>query len=68
MSVMFRKEVCMDKSNLWRRFEVSGDIKDYLNYIACTSEESQKRTNKEGEHGGYTDYSNWNGVGRHAGW
>lgn len=27
-------------SNLWERFEKSGSINDYLNYIACTSEDS----------------------------
>lgn len=65
---MFRKEVGMDDSMLWKRFEVSGDIMDYLNYTACTSEESQKCNTKEGERGGNTDYDHWNGVSCHASW
>lgn len=66
--VTFGKEVCMEESYLWKRFEGSGDIMDYLNYTACTSEESLTSNTKEGERGGNTDYDYWNGVGCHAGW
>ena len=59
----------MDNSYLWKQFETSGNINDYLKYTACTSEEDKQPTSKEGKRGGSTsDYSNWNGVGRHAGW
>lgn len=58
----------MEERSFWKRFEESGNITDYLNYIACTNEESQMRTLKEGERGGCTEYDNWNGVSRHASW
>lgn len=58
----------MDNSNLWKQFEVTGDITDYLKYTACTEEDRRAYTTKEGERGGNTDYGNWNGAGRHAGW
>lgn len=58
----------MEESSMWKRFEVSGDIMDYLSYTACTSEESMKCNTKEGERGVSTDYDHWNGVGHHASW
>lgn len=58
----------MEDRDFWKRFEESGNILDYLNYTACTNEESQIRTLKEGERGGSTDYGYWNGVSRHASW
>ncbi len=64
----FRKEVCMDNSYLWKQFEASGNITDYLKYTACTSEDEGQYKTKEGKRGGDTEYGNWNGVGRHASW
>ena len=28
----------------WKRFEKTGDIRDYLNYTACTREENEKES------------------------
>ncbi|MDO5291937.1 MAG: hypothetical protein Q4F05_04220 [bacterium] len=58
----------MDNGNLWKQFETSGEITDYLKYTACTRESDSSYTTKEGERGGNTDYGNWNGVSRHASW
>ncbi|MDF2586877.1 MAG: hypothetical protein K0S41_718 [Anaerocolumna sp.] len=43
----------MKNINYWDRFAKTGNISDYLNYIACTSEESTQYIAKENEEGGY---------------
>jgi hypothetical protein len=45
----------MRKKEYWERFEKSGSISDYLNYIACTAEDCARHIandNKEGGFGG----------------
>lgn len=30
------------RESYWRRFEKTGDIRDYLNYTACTREDAER--------------------------
>lgn len=58
----------MENSYYWERFKQTGNITDYLQYTACTDEESQSYHKKEGERGGSTTTSDRDGVIRHASW
>lgn len=62
------KEVSMENSYFWEKFQQTGNITDYLNYTACTSEESQQIGNEEGDFGGNPCDSTRNGVSCHASW
>jgi hypothetical protein len=61
----------MKNQEFWERFEKTGNILDYLNYTACTSEECSKYKSPEKEEGGYSgDRFNYGGDGivSHANW
>lgn len=61
----------MSNLDYWERFERTGNIKDYLNYIACTSEESMVQQANRIEEGGClrdSIISNRNGFISHANW
>lgn len=63
----------MKKDNYWSEFEKSGNISDYLNYVACTSEqmnEVEEANNQVGEGGesGFTSDCNGNSTGCNASW
>lgn len=63
----------MKKDNYWSEFEKSGNISDYLNYVACTSEhmddaEEENNQVREGGESGFTSDCNGNSAGFHASW
>ena len=64
----------MKNYDYWKDFVMSGRIDDYLNYIACTREESFEEHNtsvNKKEEGGFHAGSNnrvGNGSIGHAGW
>lgn len=63
----------MKNYDYWRDFVKTGKIDDYLNYIACTREESmeeydQVKSKKEGDfHAGINNCDRNGSIG-HAGW
>lgn len=67
----------MNDLEQWKLFEKTGNICDYLNYTACTSEnyfsgeaeqQSNKKTQKESGVNDRTTNCNWNGFVHHAYW
>lgn len=61
----------MNYLGYWERFEKTGKINDYLNYIACTSEDSMTgKRNMEEEGGCISDsiIGNRDGFIGHANW
>ncbi|MDF2543247.1 MAG: hypothetical protein K0S47_2965 [Herbinix sp.] len=65
----------MKNDDYWNLFAKTGDIYDYLNYIACTSEEISEElmpdfssSEKEGGFIAGINYRNGNGSVGHAGW
>lgn len=62
------------KLDYWKNFVTTGKIDDYLNYIACTREESIDDLNtvvdldKEGGFHAGINYRDGNGPISHAGW
>lgn len=64
----------MKNYDYWRDFAKTGKIDDYLNYIACTMEESLEElvqvVNSEEEGGFHAGINNRDGNGTisHAGW
>jgi hypothetical protein len=61
----------MKLEDYWERFAKTGNVYDYLNYIACTSEDSTQQSVKEYKEGGYIgDSSSCNGDSSicHADW
>ena len=63
----------MKNYDSWTTFSQTGKIDDYLNYIACTSEDSLEEyiavdKDKEGELHAGINYSDGNGYISHAGW
>ncbi len=61
----------MKNYDYWRDFIKTGKIDDYLNYIACTREESMEDMVNSKEEGGFrAGISNRDGNGSisHAGW
>ncbi len=61
----------MKNNDYWERFAKTGNILDYLNYTACTAEESNQLLTKESEEGGYRDgsgLSDGDGPIDHAYW
>ncbi|WP_312494979.1 hypothetical protein [Anaerosporobacter sp.] len=63
----------MKKDNYWSEFEKSGNISDYLNYVACTSEhmddaEEENNQVREGGESGFTSDCNGNSTGFNASW
>lgn len=63
----------MNYYDYWKNFFQTGKIDDYLNYIACTREESYDDYSKvvDREEGGYRsgiNYRDGNGSISHAGW
>ncbi len=43
----------MRNPEYWKRFEKTGNISDYLNYIACTDENCTRHMAEEEEEGGF---------------
>ncbi|CUH92021.1 MAG: hypothetical protein QM222_06665 [Bacillota bacterium] len=64
----------MKRYNYWKNFVKTGKIDDYLNYIACTREESMEEYDQvmsRKEEGGFragVDFSDGDGTISHAGW
>jgi hypothetical protein len=61
----------MKNYDFWTDFAKTGKIDDYLNYIACTREESFDNVVNNKEEGGFHAGSNnrdGNGTISHAGW
>lgn len=63
----------MKNYDYWKNFIQTGKIDDYLNYVACTREESIDDTDRvvESEEGGFRagiNYRDGNGSVDHAGW
>lgn len=63
----------MKKENYWSEFEKSGNISDYLNYVACTSEQMNdvevvNNQVREGGESGFTSDCNGNSIGSNASW
>jgi len=64
----------MKNVEFWNQFIQTGNIKDYLNYSACTSEESTSGVSLNVERkkeGGFcvgTNYRSGNGSVGHADW
>jgi hypothetical protein len=61
----------MNYLGYWERFEKTGKINDYLNYLACTSEEAMSGEENKNEEGGCISdsiVSNWDGFISHAHW
>ncbi|HHT56460.1 hypothetical protein [Herbinix luporum] len=64
----------MKRYDYWKNFVKTGKIDDYLNYIACTREESMEEYDQvmsRKEEGGFragVDFSDWDGTISHAGW
>lgn len=63
----------MKKENYWSEFEKSGYISDYLNYVACTSEQindvvEANNQVREGGESGFTSGYNGNSTGCNASW
>lgn len=60
----------MKKENYWLEFEKTGCIEDYLNYVACTSEqvytEEVNMGKKEGGEYEFANDNNGNGTSLHA--
>lgn len=54
----------------WEKFAKTGNIFDYLNYTACTAEDSQllSRVNKEGGLSNDNDSCAGDGAAGHAYW
>lgn len=53
---------------MWKQFEKTGSINDYLNFVACTKEEIHATYNEEGGQSGNTGESNGDGINGHAHW
>lgn len=64
----------MKRYDYWKNFVETGKIDDYLNYIACTREESMEEYDQvmsRKEEGGFragVDFSDGDGTISHAGW
>ena len=63
----------MKNYDCWTKFIRTGKINDYLNYIACTSEEGIDEClvvdkHEEGDLCAGINYGDGNGSIRHAGW
>mgnify|MGYP000890501772 FL=1 len=58
----------MKQENMWKQFEKTGSINDYLNFVACTREEIHATYDKEGGQSGSTGESNWDGTSDYANW
>lgn len=64
----------MKNNEYWSNFARTGKIDDYLNYIACTREESFDEhmetvgRKEEGEFCAGINYSDGHGIIGHAGW
>ncbi|WP_276929179.1 hypothetical protein [Herbinix luporum] len=64
----------MKRYDYWKNFVKTGKIDDYLNYIACTREESMEEYDQvmsRKEEGGFragVDFSDGDGTISHAGW
>ncbi|MBH1939456.1 hypothetical protein I5677_00950 [Mobilitalea sibirica] len=63
----------MKNYDCWKKFIKTGKIDDYLNYIACTREESIEDylvvdKEKEGDYLAGINYRDGNGSVGHAGW
>lgn len=64
----------MKNLDYWKNFISTGKIDDYLNYIACTREESMEQYSQSlprEEEGGFhagNNYRDGNGSVSHAGW
>lgn len=40
----------MESKEFWKKFEKTGDIRDYLNFTACTSESEQVEQQTESQY------------------
>lgn len=61
----------MKNNDSWEIFAKSGNIYDYLSYIACTVEDYSHLLSKESEEGGYSSDNNTgvrDGIIGHANW
>ncbi len=61
----------MRNKDYWEKFTKTGNILDYLNYTACTSEELNQLLSiniKEGEYSDDSSLSDGNGFIDHAYW
>lgn len=58
----------MKQETMWKQFEKTGSINDYLNFVACTKEEIHATYNEEGGQSGNTGESNGDGINGHAHW
>lgn len=61
----------MNNLGYWERFEKTGNINDYLNYIACTCEDLNSSVLNKNEEGGCISDSiicNRDGFVGHADW
>lgn len=62
----------MKNDEYWKQFEKTGDVLDYLNYTACTCEETMLYTSlainesKEGDYYADINYGDRNGFVGHA--
>lgn len=58
----------MKEKNMWKQFEKTGSISDYLNFVACTKEDAHATYNEEGGQSGNTSKSNGYGINDHGSW
>ncbi|ROR26323.1 hypothetical protein EDD66_10845 [Mobilisporobacter senegalensis] len=58
----------MKQENMWKQFEKTGSISDYLNFVACTKEEGHATYVEEGGQSGNTSEGDWFGSNDYASW
>lgn len=58
----------MKQENMWKQFEKTGSISDYLNFVACTEEDAHATYVEEGGQSGNTSESDWFGINDYASW